>query len=101
MATIAIKVVYTDGTEVVSNAGPRAQIAAERHFKKSITDLSGDEKKGIKPTLEFMYFLAWAGLHFAAPNQLEDRDFDQFLSAVADVEDAEDVEGADPTGKAQ
>jgi hypothetical protein len=95
MAVVAkLKVTYTDGKEAVAVAGPRAQVACERHFKRPLSELL--EAKMV----EAFYFLAWAGLHFAAPESLEPRGFDDFLGVIADVEDAGE-ESEDPTKPAQ
>ena len=90
-AAAKLRVTYTDGTKKEALAGPRAQVACERHFKKSIVDI------GNSGSIETIYFLAWAGLHFSGQ---ESRDFEAFLDVLDDVEDAGE-EKENPTVPAQ
>jgi hypothetical protein len=90
-AVAKLRVTYTDGTVAEALAGPRAQVACERHFKKPITEI------GNSGSIETVYFLAWAALHFAGK---EPRGFDDFLDVLDDVEDAGE-EKENPTQPAQ
>lgn len=89
--TIKLRVTYTDGRTHDVLVGPRAQVACERHFKKSMMEI------GQSGSIESVYFLAWAALHFAGK---EPKDFDHFLDDLADVSPL-DTEPANPTDAAR
>ena len=86
-----LKITFTDGREVEVLAGPRAEVACERHFKKSILEI------GNSGSIEAVYFLAWAALHFSGK---EPKGFDDFLNDLADV-DYLTAETENPTEQAQ
>jgi hypothetical protein len=90
-AVARLKVSYLDGRTVEALAGPRAQVATERHFGKSFQEI------GQTGSVEAIYFLAWAALHFAGK---ESQDFDHFLDSIEGVEDAS-VSPANPTEEGQ
>lgn len=87
-----LKVTYEGGDVVEVNAGPRAQVALERQFGVGIGN-AFDEKR-----MEYVFYLGWAALHFGGREQ--DKDFDDFLSRIEDVE-AVDEDEPDPTPPAQ
>lgn len=84
-----LTVTYLDGREVEVMMGPKAQVMAERHFGKSLMDLSNVEE---------VYYLGWCCLTVAG---LEHLDFDSFLDVVDDVDMAEGVVADRPTPQAQ
>lgn len=88
MASIRLKVTYTDGTSREVNAGPRAQVELERKFEVALGAL---DEKGTP--IEYSYFMAWAALHFAGQ---EAADFDDFLNRLEEVEQVA-LEAANPT----
>lgn len=82
-----LRVTYSDGRQVNVVLRPKAQVAVERHFNKSVMDMN---------RIEEMYYMAWAAL---SATKEEARDFDSFLDVIDDVELAGE-QGADPTGAA-
>lgn len=82
-----LSVSFTDGRDpVLTKLTPRAQVAAERHFSKSIGAMDSGEQ---------IYYLVWASLHYSGR---EPRDFDAFLDLLDDIEPVkEDEQSDDPT----
>lgn len=77
-------ITYLNGRKATAIAGPRAQVACERHFKKGIGEIVNSG------AIETVYFLAWAALHFSGQ---EAADFDQFLNDIEEVDESSDDEG--------
>lgn len=83
-------VTYQDGRKVISTALPRDFVAFERQYGKSIAAF-GDQTQ-----MEWVFYLAWSGLHRSGQ---EPADFDGFLDSVEDVAPIADEEtpaAADP-----
>lgn len=90
MPIINMKVTYADGTESTVTAGPKQQIAFEKHRKKGL----GSAFSGGDLYVEDLYWLAWkadtdARVKAGQTAQL----FDAWLDEIADVEASG---GADP-----
>lgn len=94
MAVWRFRVKYTDGRELVTKAGPKAQVHTERIMRGL-----GDQNK-----LEAMYHMAKTSLALDGQDRT---DFDPWLDQVEDVEDLDEEEDAngrtesDPTSQAQ
>jgi hypothetical protein len=76
MASVYMRVVYTDGREKVVRIGPKTYVAFERHFSKNAYHLTTGR------TMEQTYWLPWHALHEVGE---EEREFDDFLSVLEDV----------------
>lgn len=77
MMKMEFEIAYKDGRKVKSVAGPKEIVAFERQFSRAIPTDKNDMR------LEYLFYLAWSGLHNAG---IEPDGFDDFLSKVEDVD---------------
>lgn len=91
MAKMHLKVTYTDGRVLESvRVTPRAEVAFEDRFNVGMS-AAGDDMH-----MKYLYYLAWAALHYSGQ---EGKDFDAFIDVLDDVEMAK--ANADPTKPAR
>ena len=83
-----LTVTYQDGREVLVKASPRAQVMAERHFGRSLTDAD---------KVEEMFYLGWCAMTVAG---IEHGDFESFLDRIDDVTWVGEDKAAVPTDQA-
>lgn len=95
MAGQKFLVKYTDGRQIEAKISPRAEVEVERKFGIGLTEMQGAIHA------EYLYYMAWAGLHYSGKEPLS---FDDFLNELDDIDPVEvkkpeDAE-VDPFGKA-
>lgn len=74
MASVYMRVTYTDSATAVVRVGPKTQIAFERHFDVAMFNYNR--------RLEHTYWMCWHALHETKPDTPE---FNDWLTDVDDV----------------
>lgn len=82
------RITYTDGRVVETATRPKGIVAFERQYNVSFADLENIGAEGAKnPPLEWLWYLAWTGVHFAGQDT---RPFDDFLNDIDGIEGIND-----------
>lgn len=79
------KVVYLDGREFDVSFPPKAQVAAERHFGRSLMECD---------RVEEAYYMGWCAMTAAG---LCHGSFEEFLEALSDVDKSDETDAVNPT----
>lgn len=87
-----LSVSFADGRDSIeTKLTPRAQVAAERHFGKSIGAMDSSEQ---------IYYIVWASLHYSGREPLDYESFLNVLDDIVPVKKEEDKQSHDPTSEA-